>query len=84
MPIKTKRTGSNLHLPYDVDRLAAIERDGQTGFFPCVKAAIENVGLAVCGGGKTCGVPARARARPAMKYEYFIAGARRTFGVHPA
>ena len=84
MPINTKRTCSNLHLPYDVDRLAAVERNGQAGLFPCVKAAVENICLAVCRGGKTCGVSARARARPAMKYEYFIAGARRTFGIHPA
>ena len=47
-PISTKLTGNNLHLPYDVDRLAAVERDRQAGLLPGVEAAIENVGLAVC------------------------------------
>jgi len=71
-------------LPDNVDWLAAIEGDGQTCLFPCIKAAVENIGIAVCGSRKARGIPARARARPAMKYEYFIARARRTFRVQPA
>src|SRR6185312_14920887 len=69
-----QRTGADLHLPQDVDRLAAVERDRQPGFLPRFEAAIKDVGFTRRGHMREAsGIAASARTGATMKDEHPVA-----------
>jgi hypothetical protein len=82
---KHKAASNNLHLPHDVDRLTSIERDGEAGFLPGIKAAFESVDLAILRDGcESCGISLRASARAAMEYQDIVTGADRSAVIDAA
>ena len=78
--------GADLNLPHDVDRLFAVERDRQAGFFPGIETAFEDESFAGLrrGARQSGGVAFGARAGTAVENQHVVAGARRVVGVDSA